>query len=216
MIGINLAEQAARASPSMHNCGVEGELVGVRLCRLCASHSGRLPGLRFHDHGARAAVLIDLALWRRIRRAATGEWIISTTPSGTPPADKMLAHLERYPESTTRDLLAKGPGRMAHFVDARGPSPRRQLRRPRIDQHETAAERQRLERAAAGDIDAPQTAALAMLADALRLIELTDPEGVLGQCGEAAWMVKECVDYLILLRLRYDLANAVGSIGSGS
>jgi hypothetical protein len=172
-----------------------------------------LPGLRFHDHAARAAVLIDLVLWRRISRAATGELIISTTPTGIPVADKMLAHIDRHPDSTTRDILANAPGRMANFLDAADLNRPWYSRRPRIGQHEADAERQRLDRAAAGDIDSPRTAALAMLADALRLVALTQPENVLGECGEVAWIVEECVDDLLLVRYRYELVVAAGSIG---
>jgi hypothetical protein len=159
--------------------------------------------------------LIDLVLWRRISRAATGELIVSATPTGNPVADKMLAHIDRHPGSTTRDILAKAPGRMAHFVDTVDLNLHWYSRRPRIGRHEAEAERQRLDRAAAGDIDSPRTAALAMLADALRLVALTQPENVLGECGQAAWIVEECVDYLRLVRYRYELVVAAGSIGSG-
>jgi hypothetical protein len=200
----------------VQNDHVEGDRLGERLCRLCVVPSGRLPGLRIHDHAARAAILIDLALWHRVSRAATGALIVSTTPTGHPTADRMLAHIDRHPGSTSHDILAKAPGRMAHFLDTTGQDLHWYSRRPRIGRHEADVERQRLARAAAGDIDSPRTAALAMLADTLRLVALTQPENVLGECGEAAWIVEECVDYLLLVRYRGELGVAAGSIGTGA
>lgn len=194
---------------------MEGDRLGERLARLCVMPSGRLPGLRFHDHAARAAILIDLVLWPRISRTATGQLINSTTPTGYAAADKMLAHIERHPGGTTSDILAKAPGRMAHLVHTSDVNLHWYSKRPRIGKQETHAERQRLDRAAAGDIDSPETAALAMLADALQLVALTQPENVLGECGEAAWMVEECVDYLLQVRYRYELGAAAGSAGGG-
>jgi hypothetical protein len=194
---------------------MDGDRLGERLCRVCVLRSGRLPGLRFHDHAARAAVLIDLALWRRISRADTGELIISTTPTGSPVADKMLGHIDRHPASTIRDILARAPGRMSHFLHTPDLNRHWYSRSPRIGQSEVDAERQRLDRAVAGDIDSPRTAAFALLADALRIVELTEPQTVLAQCGEAAWIVEECIDYLLLVRYRCELGVAAGSVGSG-
>jgi hypothetical protein len=217
MIGDRVAADCRRnfGSGSVHNDRVQSDRLGERLCRLCVLPSGRLAGLRFHDHAARAATLIDLVLWRRINRASTGELVISTTPTGNTVADRMLAHIDRHPDSTTDDILAKAPGRMAHFVDDAGPERSWYSRTPRIPDHEVAAERRRLERAATGDIDSPRTAALAMLADALQLIALSQPENVLRECGEAAWIVEDCVDYLLLVRYRYELGTAAGSVGGG-
>jgi hypothetical protein len=141
--------------------------------------------------------------------------IISATPTGNPVADKMLAHIDRHPARTTREILAKAPGRMAHFLNTADLNCHWYSRSPRIARHEVEAERQRLDRAAAGDIDSPRTAALALLADALRIVELTEPQTVLGECGEAAWIVEECIDYLLLVRYRCELGVAAGSIGSG-
>lgn len=202
-------------SGSVHNARVEKDLLSDRLCRLCVLQSGRLAGLRLHDHAARAAILIDLVLWRRVTRAMTGELVVSTTPTGNSGADRMLAHIHRHPDSTIRDILAHAPGRMTHFLDEARPKRRWYFRRPRIPVHEVAAERRRLDRAAAGDIDSPRTAALALLADALQLVALSQPENVLGECGEAAWIVEECVDYLLLVRYRYELGSAAGRIGGG-
>lgn len=199
----------------MQNDRVEGDRLGDRLCRVCALPSGRLPGLRIHDHAARAAALIDLALWRRISRADNGELIISTTPTGNAVADKLLAHIDRHPGGTTRDVLAKAPGRMSHFLGTTDLNRRWYSRSPRIARDDIGAERQQLDRAAAGDIDSPRTAALALLADVLRIVELSEPETVLAECGEAAWIVEECGEYLLVVRYRYELGAAAGSVGSG-
>ncbi len=64
-------------------------------------------------------------------------------------------------------------------------------------------------------IDTPRTAAVAMLADALRLITLTEPERVLGECGEAVWIVEDCMSYLKLVRYRYELVVAAGNSSPG-
>jgi len=177
--------------------------------------SGRLPGLRFHDHAARAATLIDLVLERRISRNAIGELVASPALTGNAATDKMLTHVEQHPGSSIHDILAKAPVRMAHFLDTADRQHRWYSSRPRISRDEAEVERQRLDRAVGGNIDSPQTAALLMLAEALRLVAQTEPENVLGECGEAAWVVEECVEYLRLLRHKYDMIVAAGSAGSG-
>lgn len=140
--------------------------------------------------------------------------IVSTAPTGVMSADRMLAHIERHPGIAIGDILANSPGRLADLADG-ADTKRRWSRGPRIASHQTQAERHHLDRAAAGDIDSPRSAALAMLANALRLVSLAEPETVLGECGEAAWMVEQCVDYLLLVRYRYELVVAAGHGGGG-
>jgi hypothetical protein len=65
------------------------------------------------------------------------------------------------------------------------------------------------------DADSTRTAALAMLADALRLVVLSQPGSVLSECGDAAWMVEECVAELRLVRYRFEFTAAAGR-GGGS
>lgn len=137
--------------------------------------------------------------------------IVSTAPTGVTSADKMLAHIEQHPGIAIRDILANSPGRLADLADTK----RRWSRSPIIASHQAQAELHLLDRAAAGDIDSPRSATLAMLANALRLVSLAEPESVLDECGEAAWMVEQCVDYLLLVRYRYELVVAAGH-GGGS
>jgi hypothetical protein len=54
-----------------------------------------------------------------------------------------------------------------------------------------------------------------MLAEALRLVTLSEPENILGECGEAAWIVMECVDYLSVVRYRFELVVAAGRTSNG-
>lgn len=207
--------RGANHLPTVQNDRVGGDLLGERLCHMCVLPSGRLPGLRFHDHGARAAALIDLVFWRRVSRAASSALVTSTTPTGVPAADKILGYIERHPTSTADEVLAKAPGRMADFLPTATTTRHWYPRRPRIDPGQAKAERQRLADAIEGDIDTPRTAALVLLADVLRLVTLAERDTVLNECGEARWIVTECVDYLLQLRDRYELGVAAGSIGSG-
>jgi hypothetical protein len=156
--------------------------------------------------------MIDLVLWRRVSRDGAGRLIVSTATTGVASADKMLAHIARHPGTMTGDILATAPGRMADFVDG-ADTRRRRFTAPRIAFHLAEAERRHLDRTVTGDIDSPRSAALAMLADALRLVSLAEPATVLGACGEAAWMVEECIDYLLLVRYKYELVVAAGSAG---
>lgn len=158
----------------------------------CAGYVHRRQGVwpvsGFMTMRARAAILIDLVFWRRLSRASTGALVISTTPTSNAVADRMLTNFDQHPDTTIRDVLAKGPGRLVHFADDAGPHHRWRSRRPRIPEHEVADERHRLERAAARDLDSPRTPAPAILADPLQLITLSQPENVLGECGNAAWI----------------------------
>jgi hypothetical protein len=117
----------------------------------------------------------------------------------------MLVYVERHLGITVDRVLARSPGRMESFLPSAGAVRRSRLRSPRISVDVIDAERARLDAAVAGDMD-PRTAAIAMLADALRLVVLRDRSPVLSDCGDAAWVVKECVDYLLMLHYRYELS----------
>ncbi len=195
---------------------MDGDPLVSRLSRLCVLPSGRLPGLALHDHAARAALLIDLALWGRISRTSQASFV-DTTPTGFEPADRLLGYIDAHPDLTMQRVLAKAPVRMAYVLD-----PSAELRRrwpwrrgTCVSANLIAAEQSRLEQTAAGDIDSVRSAAVAMLASALRLIVLTEPETVLGECADIAWLVKDCVDYLNEVRVRYDMVAAAGRGGGG-
>jgi hypothetical protein len=194
---------------------VEAETLGSRLGRLSATRSGRLPGLNFHDDAARAAILIDLVFRQRVSWTSTGVWLAATAPTGTAPFDAMLTYIERHPGIATDRILAKAPGRMAAFLPAPASGRRWWLRRRKFTRDEVGAERQRLEQAIDAGIDTPDTAALALLADALRLVVLPDREGVFSACGENAWIVQACVQFLLLARDRYEFASAAAGAGGG-
>ena len=125
----------------------------------------------------------------------------------------MLIYVERHPGIAVDRILAKSPGRMRSFLP-QAANDRSNVGRPRVGLDAVTAERERLDAAIAGEMDV-RTAALAMLADALRLIVLPDPDRVLVDCGEANWIVKACVDYLLLLRVRYELSVFAAGAGSG-
>jgi hypothetical protein len=196
---------------------VDGDALITRLSRLCVQPSGRLPGLALHDHAARAALLIDLGLWGRISRTSHVSFL-DTTPTGFPPADRMLTYIDQHPDRTMQQVLAKAPVRMAHALEPTAELPRAWSlkRQPRISAHLTAAERRRLDQTCAGYVDSPQSAAVAMLASALQIVVLTEPETLLGECAEMAWLVKDCVEYLNAVRIRYALVSAAGQVGGNA
>jgi hypothetical protein len=158
-------------------------------------------------------MLIDLVLLRRVSRTAARAWLVSTAPTGSAAFDDVLAYIEAHPDAATPKVLARAPGRLASFLPEPESEARWQFRKRRLTQREMAVERNRLDEVASGNIDSPRSAAVARLADALRLVVLPDAENVQNACGEAGWMVQECVDYLVQLRHRYELGAQAGSGG---
>ncbi|MGY1804065.1 GPP34 family phosphoprotein [Blastococcus sp. SYSU D00922] len=93
------------------------EGVAVRLAAICLTDDGRLREFDIWDTAARGALLVDLT---RAGRLADEHDSISTdlTPTGFPPADRLLAAIEVEPERPLAWWLDHGGVRMEDVADA--------------------------------------------------------------------------------------------------
>lgn len=186
--------------------------VHTRLARLCVTDKGRPSRLAFHDHGARAAILVDLCLARRID-VSERRMRLDTLPTGSEPADKMLTWLTRHRDATIGEIIARGPGRAIDGLLTEASPGTRVVRSRflRVPAKSTALEHKAIVEAVTtpGPIS-PQLAALASLASALRLTDATGPETRLARCGPTQDIVSAAVAYLDQLRVKFDYIVAIG------
>jgi Golgi phosphoprotein 3 GPP34 len=67
-------------------------------------------------HAARTALLIDLACRGRLTRYVQTT-VVDTTPTGFPPADRLLAHIDNHPDHTMQRVLGRARVGMSDVVD---------------------------------------------------------------------------------------------------
>ena len=190
----------------------------MRLSWLCVTDKGRPSRLAFHDHGVRAAILVDLALARRIG-VSQGQVGLDTTPTGMDLADKMLAWIARNRDLTVGAMIARGPGSVIDVL-LPGASRRQravQSRFLRVPTACTAAQREAIVEAFASPASVtPRLAALTVLACALRLADGHDCDAMLRQGGPGHDVLREAVTYLDRLRAKFDYVVSVGRQGTGA
>ena len=188
----------------------------MRMAVLCSDPQGRYRGLLFHDHAIRAALLVDLAFHKRVSRSYAVTHV-DTSPLAYGPADTFLDYIDTHPDNTMERTLGKAPVGLAHVLtpDWERTPRRRHTRRIFVPVDDRAAEFARVESAAAGMSDSPETAALAFLAAAMRLISITEPTSILAECAEVAWLVEECAGYVNSVRIRMAQISLGAASGSG-
>ncbi len=142
---------------------------------------------------------------------------VDTSPMAYGPADSFLAYIDSHPDNTMERTLAKAPVGLAHVLtpDWQRKPRRWHTRRTFASTDDRKREYTRIETAAAGTSDSPETAALTILAAAMRLISLTDPSSVLAECAEVAWLTEECAGYLDSVRVRMTQISLAGANGGG-
>jgi hypothetical protein len=199
--------------------------VAVRVSALCLDGAGRLPDRLLSSDAVRASLLVDLALSGRM--TATEDSIdIDGTPTGFPPADRLLAAMAAESERPLDDWLAErriGLRDVAEANVATGRWVRRTgmlgLRTRYVDQHRDRTARDLSRTGPDWPADgSPADACVTAIATASGLLDRAlglpedPPPAVLAATGPAEWLCPTVVEHLREAHNRYrDQAGALGA-----
>jgi hypothetical protein len=195
--------------------------VAVRLTSLCLDRSGRLRDFALWDTAVRGALLVDLALAGRVTLADESV-TIDDTPTGSPPADALLAAIAVEPERSLDWWLDHGGVQVKDVVAAnvatgRWRARRRMLGRRYADaQRDTTAQDRARDSWHPDDTWTPETAAvkaIACAAGADGSPPASPPEAVLVHTGRLRWICQAVTDHLAVAHDRN--RQSAGAAGSG-
>jgi len=201
--------------------------VAVRIAALCLDGGGKLAGRMLCGDAVRGGLLLDLALAQRVE--STDESIVvDPTPTGFPPADRLLAAIAVEPERSLDGWLGERRLKLRDVADGAAASGRWELRAGplglgrRYTDLRRDETRRDLERPASAPEPGwtPVDACVTAVAAAAGLL---DREGwhperpgdeVIAATGSVAWLCTAVVDHLLLAFERYARqAGALGQVG---
>jgi Golgi phosphoprotein 3 GPP34 len=189
--------------------------VAVRLSALCLDRRGRPAEWLVCSDAVRAGLLLDLALAGRISNGPDSIEIEST-PTGFPPADRLLAAVAVEPERSLDGWLAERRLGLRDLVEANVGTGRWQQRRLRFrrdryrDLRPDQTERDRARSATTtapgwtpDDACVTAVAAGAGLLDRRLGTPLEPATAVVDAAGPAAWLCRTAVEHLLQAARRY-------------
>jgi hypothetical protein len=198
--------------------------VAVRVAALCLDAKGRLSDKLLASAAVRAGLLVDLALTGRVE-STEDSIVIDETPTGFPPADRLLAAIAVEPERSLDGWLDERRIGLRDVAEAAVHSGRWVLARRvlpaghrYVDRAPEQTERDRL-RGPVGGTDEWTTEAAAVTAIGLvaglldRPAEAAAPEPVLVRTGSARWLCAAVTEHLAEARARDSWTAAVLSAG---
>jgi hypothetical protein len=201
--------------------------IAVRVSALCLTEAGRVADWAICGPAVRGGLLLDLALTGRVEQTEDSV-VVDETPTGFPPADRLLAAIAVEPERSLDDWLDERRIGLRDLVDANiasGRWLRHRLRfRPDIYADRAVERTQRdLTRDPTGPPDGwtPADACVTTIAAAAGLLggRLGSPvepgSGLLAAAGPAAWLAEAVADHLGRAARRYRM-QAAGFRAAGS
>jgi hypothetical protein len=204
--------------------------VAVRVSALCLDRRGRVADWLICGPAVRGGLLLDLALAGRIEQAAESI-VVDGTPTGFPPADRLLAAIGVEPERSLDGWLDERRIGLRDLVEANEASGRWHRRRLRFrrdgyeDRHREQTERDRARDPARRDDGwSPEDAGVTAIAEASGLliartrgVPLEPSPELVAAAGPAAWLCRAVVDHLYRTAVLYRVqarglavADAVG------
>jgi len=195
--------------------------VAVRVSALCLTASGRVADWSICGPAVRGGLLLDLALAGRIEQTEDSI-VVDETPTGFPPADRLLAAVSIELERSLDRWLDERRIGLRDLVEANVASGRwvRHRLRLRPDTYaDRAVERSELDLARhpgePTDGWTPADACVTATAAAAGLLDRNTgaPQGatptVLSAAGSSAWLCEAVAEHLFATATRYRLRNAV-------
>jgi hypothetical protein len=200
--------------------------VAVRVSALCLDKDGRLTDRLIFSDAVRAALLVDLVLAGRMT-STEDSIVVDATPTGFPPADRLLAAIAAESERSLdewlderriglRDVVAEnvatgrwerrtGPfGLQARYTDHAPQQTARDLSRSLPDWPEDGS---------------PEDACVTVVGAASGLLDRefglpeNPPPAVLAATGPAEWLCSTVVEHLRQVHVRY--REQAGALGAG-
>jgi hypothetical protein len=198
--------------------------VAVRVAALCLDPNGRLAEWLICSTAIRAALLVDLALAGRLE-STDDSIVVDETPTGFPPADRLLAAVAVEPERSLDGWLDERRIGLRDVAEANVASGRWEIaygRLPTIrrylDRLPEATERdRRLPGRTPLSEWTPSDAAVAVIALAAGLLEPPDepatPQLLLFRTEPARWLCEAVREHLAAVKVRNSWTAAV--LGAG-
>jgi hypothetical protein len=190
--------------------------VAVRVSALCLDQAGRPSDRLIASDAVRAGLLVDLALAGRLT-SAEDMIVVDGTPTGFPPADRLLAAMTAEPERSLDGWLGERRVGLRDVVAANVATGRWERRTglpgvaPRYTDHhrdQTAEDRSRSAFDPPGDGSATDACVTVVAAAGSLLVRgggvdvVTSPV-VLAATGPAQWLCPTVVDHLVRADDRY-------------
>lgn len=200
--------------------------VAVRISAMCLAPNGRLVDRLLASDAVRGALLVDLALTSRMT-SAEDSIVVDGTPTGFPPADRLLAAIIAEAERPLDGWLDERRIGLRDVAEANLASGRWELRpgllglRPRYtDRHIEQTERDLSRTASDWPVDATQEdACVTVIAEVSGLLDrelgvgqLPSP-AVLASTGGADWLCPTVLEYLQAAAQRYRME--AGALSGG-
>jgi hypothetical protein len=200
--------------------------VAVRVSALCLTEGGRVADWSICGPAVRGGLLLDLALVGRVEQTEDSV-VVDETPTGFPPADRLLAAISVEPERSLDGWLDERRIGLRDVVEANVASGRWVQHRLRFrpDTYEDLAAAQRLHDLALpgpGESWAPADACVAAVALSAGLLRgslgrpAEPPARLVAAAGPAAWLCQAVAEHLLAAAQRYRTqAAAFRAGGSG-
>ncbi|MGY1603643.1 GPP34 family phosphoprotein [Geodermatophilus sp. SYSU D00815] len=193
----------------------DGQLSGgvaARVAALCLDRRGRVADWAICGPAVRAGLLLDLALAGRLEHTPDSV-VVDGTPTGFPPADRLLAAIGVEPERSLDDWLDERRIGLRDLVAAGEASGRWHRRRLRLrrDRYEAPGRDDDLARdpGRPGEGWAPQDACVTAVAAASGLLDrdrglaVEPPAPLVAAAGPAAWLCQAVCEHLVRTAARY-------------
>lgn len=201
--------------------------VAVRVSALCLTEAGRVADWSICGPAVRGGLLLDLALAGRVEQTEDSV-VVDETPTGFPPADRLLAAISVEPERSLDGWLDERRIGLRDLVEANVASGRwvRHRLRFRPDTYDDrAVERTKQDLTRSPDAPSegwtPADACVTTIAAAAgllggRLGRPVEPgPGLLAAAGSAAWLAEAVAEHLTTTAQRYRM-QAAGFRAAGS